>query len=225
MNEVSYLIAFFSGILYFFSPCVLPLIPSFLTYITGISFQDLKAGSRGVWRKTLFSSVIFLSGFTLIFVSLGLGAFSLGSYLIGLKFPIQKIAGSLIILLGFYLLFQNKIKIFLNTKSFVPKLKPLGFLGTFLVGSAFAFSWTPCASPILVAILVSASATTAIKKGFFLLLFFSLGLGIPFLLSALFLSLFLSLAKFIKSYLRFFEIIAGLLLIIFGLYIFSGRPF
>jgi len=223
MNEISYPWAFISGLIYFFTPCVFPLIPSFLSFITGLSFNDLKSGGVGIKKRAIINSIAFLSGFSLIFISLGMGATVLGIYAFKLKLPLQKIGGILIITLGLFLLFQNRLKIFLQTRSYLPKLKPAGVIGSFIVGSAFSFSWIPCATPVLSAVLVSASVSRSLWKGFVILGLFCLGLSVPFILCALFLAMFLKLLSRAGKVLRWIEIFAGIFLVIFGIYIFRGR--
>lgn len=220
MNEVSYLIAFASGFLYFFSPCVLPLVPSFLSFISGLSFKEMKEDPKSARKKVLLSSCIFLIGFSVVFITLGLTASAIGSYVIKFKFPIQKIGGGIIISLGIYLLFQSKFKALSGNISFLSRIKPMGTIGILLVGSAFAFSWTACATPILSAILIYASVEATLRKGFALLCSFSFGLGLPFIISAYSLSIFLTTFERVKRHLRYFEIFVAMLLIIFGLYIF-----
>lgn len=171
----------------------------------------------------MINSIAFLSGFSLVFIILGMGATALGIYAFKLKMPIQRIGGILIIILGLFLIFQNRFKIFLTTRSYVPKLKSAGVIGAFIVGSAFSFSWIPCATPILSAVLVSASVSKGFWKGFVILGLFCMGLAIPFILSALFMTVFLKLLSRAGKFLRAIEILAGLLLIIFGIYIFSGK--
>ncbi len=224
MNKVSYPWAFISGLIYFFTPCVLPLIPSFLSFITGLSFSDLKSGNSKIKRKAVINSISFLLGFSLVFISLGMGATALGIYAFKLRIPIQKIGGLMIVLLGLFLIFQNRLKILLNTKSFLPRFKPAGIIGAFIVGCAFSFSWIPCATPILSAVLVSASVTKSLLKGFIVLMLFSLGLSIPFIFSAIFIAVFLRFVARAGKVLRLIEIFAGILLVGFGIYIFVGRP-
>ncbi|MDP8234614.1 MAG: cytochrome c biogenesis CcdA family protein [Candidatus Saelkia tenebricola] len=219
MNELSLGIAFLSGISYFFSPCILPLVPSFLSFISGVSFQELKTDSQKARKKLIVNALFFMLGFSFLFISLGLGASVIGEYIFRLKLPIQKIGGVIIIGLGSYLLFQNKFRLFLSAKSFMPRIKPAGLLGTFFVGGVFALSFTACATPILVAILTMASVGATAARGGLLLGMFSLGIGVPFMVSAVSLSLFLTLFEKVRKHLRVFEIIAGVILISFGFYL------
>jgi len=223
MNEVSYTWAFISGLIYFFTPCVLPLIPSFLSFITGLSFNDLKSGNTKIKKRAVINSISFLLGFSLVFITLGMGATVLGIYAFKLRVPIQKIGGLVIVILGLFLIFQNHLKIFLNTRSFLPRFTPAGLIGAFIVGCAFSFSWILCATPILSAVLVSAGVTKSLLKGVVILMLFSLGLSVPFIFSAVFMTVFLRFIARMGKFLRAVEIFAGILLIGFGIYIFVGR--
>jgi cytochrome c-type biogenesis protein len=223
MNDISFVMAFLGGIFYFFSPCILPLIPSFLSFISGLSFKDIKESSIYLRKKVFLNTIFFLTGFSLIFISLGLGASLLGGFIFTLKIPLQRIGGVVIILLGLYIIFCVKLK-FLSQFSFFPaKRRPLSIIGIILVGVFFAFSFTACATPYLVAVLTVASIEADLGRGFLLLLSFSLGLSLPFLISALSLSWFLTIFNKVKGYLRILELASGSVLLLFGLYILIVR--
>ncbi|HEO63829.1 MAG TPA: cytochrome c biogenesis protein CcdA [Candidatus Omnitrophica bacterium] len=215
MNDISFLMSFLGGLLYFFSPCILPLVPSFLSFISGISFQDMKNNPALARSRVVLYTAFFLVGFSFIFISLGLGASFLGDAVLSLKFPVQKLGGSIIIILGLYLLLHNKLK-FSHSFSIMPKKKPAGIIGALFIGVVFAFSFTACATPYLAAVLTVAGIKANMLRGLVLLLFFSLGLSVPFLISAVSLSWFLSVFDKIKGKTRLLEITAGLILIFFG---------
>ncbi len=143
----------------------------------------------------------------------------MGEYILRFKPPVQKIGGVIIIFLGIYILFQNKLKFFIAAKNLIPKSRPAGFLGVFFIGSVFAFSFTACATPFLAAILTIAGAKATAVRGAVLLGVFSLGIGIPFIISAFSLSLFLTVFEKVRGKIRIFEIASGLILIFFGSYL------
>ncbi|MCK5681575.1 cytochrome c biogenesis protein CcdA [bacterium] len=217
-SQVSLLIAFMAGILSFISPCVLPLIPSYLTYITGISFDDLVDNrSKSVRRRTLFHSLFFILGFTLVFVALGASATYVGNFFQENQELIRRAGGVIVILLGIHITGVIKLNLLEREKRFEFKNKPLGYLGSVLVGVAFAAGWTPCIGPILASILLYASTSENVGSGIILLVAYSLGLGLPFLVSALAFNSFLTYFSRFNRYLRVVSIVSGIFLIIIGL--------
>ena len=223
-QEVTYAGAFIAGLLSFLSPCVLPLIPSYITYITGLSFADLQAEhpSHIVRQKAILHSIAFILGFTIVFVLLGASATFAGSFLQSNTMLIRRIGGVFIILFGVHVTGLIPMKFLMGEKRISIRHKPAGYAGSFLVGLVFAAGWTPCIGPILAAILTLAAAEENICNGIVLLLLYSLGLGIPFLLSSLAMHQFLSLFNRFKKYIRAFEIITGLFLIVLGVLLFSN---
>lgn len=203
----------------FLSPCVLPLIPSYITYITGLSFSDLQAEhpSHIVRQKSILHSIAFILGFTLVFVLLGASATLMGSFFLSNATLIRKTGGILIILFGIHVTGLIPFKLFMSEKRLTIKHKPAGYFGSFLVGLVFAAGWTPCIGPILAAILTLAATESDVYHGIVLLLFYSLGLGIPFLLSSLAMHQFLLIFNRFKKYIRVFEVITGLFLVIAGI--------
>jgi cytochrome c-type biogenesis protein len=219
--NLSYLIAFGAGMLYFVSPCFLPLVPSYLSYIAGISLNEMKESKANL--KIVFLNVLlFVLGFSSIFIILGISASAIGMAFIQYKSIIEKIGGVIIIFLGIYLLFQTKFSKLLITKNFLPSIKPAGLIGSFIVGAAFSIGFTPCATPVLSTIIIYTSTQATLKKGIVLLFLFSLGLGLPLIISGLSLSFFLNTFQRIKKYLRTIEILTAILLIIFGFLIYLG---
>lgn len=226
MNNVhiSFAGAFIAGLLSFISPCVLPLIPSYITYITGISFADLQAEhpSQPIRLKTIFHSLAFIFGFTVIFVFLGASATFLGSFLSSHAELIRKTGGIMVLLFGLHITGLIPVKFLLGEKRIIIHHKPAGYAGSFLVGIAFAAGWTPCIGPILATILMVAATEEKVYEGMGLLLLYSLGLGLPFLLSAIAMHQFLSAFSRFRKHIRTFEIITGLLLIVVGIFIYSN---
>lgn len=223
-DQVSYAGAFIAGILSFLSPCVLPLIPSYITYITGISFADLKAEhpSHVVRKKTVFHSIAFILGFTVVFVLLGASATFLGTFLHRHAVLIRKAGGVLIMLFGVHVTGLLPIRMLMGEKRVTIRHKPAGYIGSFLVGLVFAAGWTPCIGPILAAILMVAATEEEVYKGILLLLLYSLGLGIPFLLSSMAMHQFLSIFNRFKKSIRIIEIVTGVFLMIVGFLIYSN---
>lgn len=206
------------GLLSFISPCVLPLVPAYLTYISGLTFDELTgADKRGkIIAKTLLNAAVFCLGFTVVFLAMGVTATKLGGFLQSHKTLFNQIAGIIIIIFGFHMVGAFQLKFLLMERRFEGKKGKWGLLGTFIVGLAFAFGWTPCIGPFLAGLLFLASNQHTVWQGFFLLLVYSLGLAIPFLLAAIAVNSFLSAFQKIKKHFRTIEVIGGILLIEFG---------
>lgn len=223
-QEVTYIGAFIAGLLSFLSPCVLPLIPSYITYITGVTFADLQAEhpSHIIRQKTILHSLCFICGFTTVFVLLGASATYIGSFLNDNAFVIRKIGGVLLVILGIHVTGLIPLRFLLGEKRISIKHKPAGYAGSFLVGIAFAAGWTPCIGPILAAILAVAATEERVYQGIMLLMLYSLGLGVPFFLSALAMHRFLSVFNRFKKYIRIFEIITGIFLMVIGVLIYTN---
>src|SRR4030065_1220464 len=186
-QQISGMIAFSAGLLSFASPCGLPLVPSYIAYITGVSFKeltDVEARSKLRWA-TIFHSLLFIMGFSLVFILMGASATYLGQLLAQYQYWIMKGGGVLIILLGIHFTGVINIPFLQMQKRFELRKKPLGHLGSFLVGVIFAAGWTPCIGPILSTILIYASASKSFTTGILLLSIYSMGLGLPFFLSSL----------------------------------------
>jgi cytochrome c-type biogenesis protein len=222
-TDITYWIAFTAGTLSFASPCVLPLIPSYLTYITGLSFSQLdEAHPNAKVRLTVvLHSLCFIFGFSVIFILLGaiagMASSQIEGYLReGLEW-VEKIGGLLIILFGVHLTGLFHFGALLGEKRVQLHKKPGGFIGTFLVGIAFAAGWTPCIGPILASILVVAASSGQVGEGVGLLAVYSLGLGVPFLLSGLLFHQFLTAFKRFRKYIRLLEIATGVMLITVGI--------
>src|ERR1039457_1675777 len=223
-NSITFIGAFIAGVLSFLSPCVLPLIPSYVTYITGLSFADLQNEhpSHKVRMQTISHSLLFIAGFTTVFVLLGASATLVGGFLQENSGILRKIGGVLIVLFGVHVTGFFDIGILLGEKRISIHRKPAGYAGSYLVGVAFAAGWTPCIGPILASILMVAAAEDMLLRGIALLFVYSLGLGLPFFLSSLALHQFLVFFNRFKRYIRIFEIITGIFLIIIGVLLFTN---
>jgi cytochrome c-type biogenesis protein len=218
-QEISGFIAFSAGILSFVSPCVLPLVPSYLTYITGVSFKELtdtetKAKLRWV---TVFHSLLFIVGFSTIFILMGASASYLGQLLARYQYWIMKGGGVLVIILGIHFTGIINLPFLQMERRFELRKKPLGYAGSFFIGIVFAAGWTPCIGPILSTILIYASTSKSFTTGVFLLTIYSIGLGVPFFLSSLAFNSFLSAFEKIKRYMRVITILSGVFLIGIGI--------
>jgi cytochrome c-type biogenesis protein len=217
---VSLSIAFFAGIISFISPCVLPLIPGYVSFICGTTLNDLDLKSKKfILQKSLFFSL----GFSLVFISLGATATFIGSFLLQNSQFLSIVSGIVIIFFGFYLLELIKIN-FLNKNFGNYNIKySNNFFFPFIVGIGFGFGWTPCIGPILGSILAYASMENSIYKGVLLLGVYSLGLAIPFVVSSLIIKKFLIVSKKGKSYLNKIKKFSGIILLITGILIVTGK--
>ncbi len=205
-------LAFSAGLLSFLSPCVLPLIPSYLTFVTGVGFEDLTRARR----SALLHAILFVCGFTIIFIALGASATLLGRVLLHYRVWITRLGGALVLVFGLYLLGVIRVAAFDRERRVHLANKPVGYLGTVLVGFAFGAGWTPCLGPILGAILTYTAATADLSRGLPLLLAYSMGLALPFLLAAVAVERFLETVKRIRPYLARVSQLSGALLIIVG---------
>lgn len=227
--DVSVWIALTAGVLSFFSPCVLPLIPSYLTYITGLSFGQLQEAHPGakVRLAVVAHSLIFILGFSVVFITLGgiVGLASSGfqEHLRAGLVWVERIGGLLIILFGIHLTGLFHFGVLLGEKRVHLHNKPTGYFGTFIVGLAFAAGWTPCIGPILASILMIAATSGQAGRGLWLLTVYSAGLGIPFLISGLLFHHFLSFFQHFRKHIRLTEIVTGVLLVAVGLLLISGK--
>jgi cytochrome c-type biogenesis protein len=210
-------VAFSAGLFSFLSPCVLPLFPSYLSFITGMSVADLSTDlTAAARRRVLVHALTFVLGFSLVFVALGASFSAVGQALFQYRDWIRRLGGALIVLFGLYIAGLLNIGLFARTQQWQIREKPAGFVGSFLVGVTFAIGWTPCVGPILGAILSLAGTADTVQRGVGLLIAYSAGLGVPFLLSAVALGAFL---KFFKRYRPFIPVVergAGVLLVAVG---------
>ncbi len=219
MADFSLLVAFSAGILSFLSPCVLPLVPSYIGFLTGLSLDEMSSRRRVAFTHAL----LFVLGFTLVFLLLGATASALGRTLAFHKVWLQRLGGVLIILFGLVCLGVIKSNVLLQDKRVHLQDKPLGFLGSVLVGMAFAAGWTPCIGPILGGILGLASAADTFGRGMLLLGAYSAGLAVPFLLAAWAVDRFLAWFQKFRPYLPWVMRVSGLLLIVVGVLLITGQ--
>lgn len=217
-DSISYLVAFVAGLLTFLSPCLLPLIPSFIAYITGISFSDLADVEKAseVRRKTVAHALLFILGFSIVFIALGLTATFIGKALFQYQKFIRIAGGILIMIFGLYLTGLLKLDFLVKERRLDIKVKGATYAGSFLIGVTFAAAWTPCAGPILGSILVLAGTKTSVAEGAKLLTVYSMGVAIPFFITALVINSFLSYFNRLKKMIGAINVAAGILLIVVG---------
>ncbi len=217
IENIDILTALIFGLLSFISPCVLPIIPGYISFISGFSLEEMKNENASAKRALLVNSLVFILGFTIVFVLMGAAATSIGKILNENLQLISKIAGAVIIVFGFHMIGIFKIGFLNYEKRFHLQEKKLGVFGSFAVGAAFAFGWTPCIGPVLAGILAIASQQETVYQGILLLFVYSLGLGIPFFLTALSINKFFNLFNRIKKHFHTIEIVGGVMLIAVGL--------
>ena len=219
------LAAFAAGLISFLSPCVLPLVPGYISIISGFTLDQLKDQQKqaSLTRMVLLNSVMFIAGFSLTFMALGASATWLGQVLAARMRLLSQIAGLIIIVFGIHLLGIVKINFLYKDKRFHSIEKPRGVLGALVLGLAFAFGWTPCIGPILAGILTIASTKQTVAQGVFLLAIYSMGLGIPFVLTSLGLNKFLAFYSRFKRHFHAVEMVSGALVIAVGVLILTNN--
>jgi len=225
MLDVSMGGAFLAGLLSFISPCVLPIVPPYLAWLAGVSFDRLKDAKPGAAerRQIIFSAILFVLGFTTVFVGLGATASVVGKTIAQYFDVLSIVAGIIIIVMGLHFLGVFRIALLYREARVQVEQKPAGLAGAYILGLAFAFGWTPCVGPILAAILFIAGSEGSAGQGAILLGAYSLGIGIPFILAAVFASRFLDWAMRFRRHLRKVEVALGLFLVATGLLFITGQ--
>lgn len=215
--------AFFAGLISFLSPCVLPLVPGYVSMISGVGVEELKTQQGHLMRRVMVNSIGFILGFSVVFIALGAAATEIGQILGVYKHTLARVAGVVIILFGLHLTGIFKIKA-LYTDARLHSVKGSSTpLGAFVIGFAFAFGWTPCLGPILSAILTVAGEQDTLAKGILLLAIYSLGLAVPFLLTSVLMERFLKFYSRFRSHMHAIEIASGALMIALGILLVIGR--
>ena len=215
--------AFLAGLASFLSPCVLPLVPGYISLISGASVEELRTGDQKLMKTVMLHSVMFILGFTVVFVTLGAAATGIGQLANTYKKYLTWVGGIIIIIFGIHLTGLLKIKALYADKRLHSIKGGKSPIGAFLVGFAFAFGWTPCIGPILGGILLLAGDTATLPKGILLLWIYSLGLAVPFLLTSLGIDRFLAFYGRFRRHLNTVEILSGVLLIAIGGLILAGH--
>lgn len=221
MSNISYPISLLAGIVSFFSPCVFPLIPSYMSFITGLSFEDLQTCTtdhkRRIRLHTILNSLVFILGFSTVFIAMGASSSYIGSLFIAYQHLIRKAGAVLIIIFGLYIMGILKIGLFNIDKRVHLRGRPAGYIGAFLVGVTFAAGWTPCIGPILGSILLYASTASSAGYGIKLLAVYSLGLAVPFFITSVAFNAMLCAMPKIRRYIRSISIVSGIVMIGFGI--------
>jgi cytochrome c-type biogenesis protein len=222
-DSVGFGAAFFAGVVSFLSPCVLPLVPGYISFMSGLTLDELDKGDKHALKHAGWESVCFVAGFALVFTLLGASATAAGQFLSAHLYWISKIAGAVIVAFGLHLMGVMPIRwLYYQKRADLASFKP-GYIGSFLMGLAFAFGWTPCIGPILGTILAVAAAQDTVGHGMRLLLTYSLGLGLPFIATGFAVGGFMKFFGRYKRHIRTGEIVAGALLVAIGVLIFTGR--
>jgi cytochrome c-type biogenesis protein len=216
---LSFMVAFVAGLLSFLSPCVLPLVPSYVGFITGMTLPEI-SGRR---RAALLHALLFVAGFSLVFVLLGASATALGRALNYYQVWLQRVGGVLIIIFGFLCLGVFKVGVLNQERRVQLDRKPVGYLGSALVGVAFGAGWTPCIGPVLGAILGLAATTSDVTRGMQLLAVYSAGLALPFLIAAVAVESFLDWFQRFRRYLPWVMRLSGVILIVVGVLLVTGE--
>ena len=222
-ESVGVAVALSAGLFSFLSPCVLPLFPSYLSFITGMSVSDLAGDlAPSARRRVLLNSLAFVVGFSIVFVALGASFSAVGQALFDHRDWIRRVGGALIVVFGLYIAGVLKIGLFGRTTQWQVREKPAGYVGSLIVGITFAIGWTPCVGPILGGILSLASTTETVQRGIGLLVAYSAGLGVPFILSALALQSFLRFFKRYRPFIPVVERAAGVIMVVVGVLVITN---
>ncbi len=224
-DNVSIWTSFVAGVASFLSPCVLPLVPGYISYVSGLSLDELSNSQDqgATMRKTLGGAALFVIGFSIVFTALGASASAVGRILLGNLPIINKIAGALIVIFGLHTMGVIRIPFLYYEKRFHTSGQAVRWFSPLVMGFAFAFGWTPCIGPILAGILALAATQETVFQGTLLLFIYSMGLGIPFLLTALGVQYFMRFFAKYKKFIRWGEIFAGILLVFVGVLIFTNK--
>jgi cytochrome c-type biogenesis protein len=229
LPDISIYMAFAAGLISFLSPCVLPLVPGYISFISGVSFSEIRTqGESGALpgkekRRIINNSIFFIVGFSAVFILLGASATWLGNFLASRMSALTRLSGLVIIFFGVYKMGLIRLNLFYKEARFEVKHKKFGYVGAMSIGAAFAFGWTPCIGPILAGILAYAGTLEKVNQGVLLLAVYSLGLGVPFLLTAVGINRFWGFFGRIKKYLRILEVGGGAVMVILGLMIFTNK--
>jgi cytochrome c-type biogenesis protein len=226
MEQVSLLISFSAGILSFLSPCVLPLIPGYISFVTGLSVAEMTAPdavrNKGKRKKIFVQTLLFVGGFSFIFILMGASATFLGGLIATHRHLLQIAGGIVVVLFGLHLMGVFNVRFLQYERRVHPERRPAHFFGPVLVGVAFALGWSPCIGPILGSILTYASTQDTVAQGVLLLTLYSLGMAIPFLASSLAIEAFFRLFSRIRNYFRVISLVSGGILVVVGIVILTG---
>jgi cytochrome c-type biogenesis protein len=216
-ENLTYSAALFAGLLSFFSPCVLPLVPAYFSFMTGLSLDELSENTKETRQKVILSTIFYVAGFSFIFILFGASASFLGGIASRYSWIVRYFGGGMVIVFGLHLLRIINIKGFNFEKKIRVKEKPLHLMGTFVIGMAFGAGWSPCIGPMLGSILIVAGNQDTVLKGVLLLAVYSAGLALPFLVLSFFIQSLLGIMKRATKLIGIINTVSGILLIIIGL--------
>lgn len=217
------LVAFAAGVISFLSPCVLPLVPGYLSLMSGVGTADLAVATKADTRKLLRSTLLFVAGFTLVFVALGAGASAVGQVLLEHQRGLNQIAGAVVVVMGLAMAGVVTPRLFQRERRFDVLPSKLGAYAAPVMGMAFAFGWTPCIGPVLASVLSLAATEATLGSGVALLLAYSLGLGVPFVATGVAFGRLAGALSWVKRHARVINLVSGLLLAAFGVLLFTNR--
>jgi len=220
-ENLSVFIVFLQGMASFFSPCVLPLIPAYLTYLTGQSAEAMLHDAKA-HRKLIWNGLAFVIGFSVVFVLLGATATGIGKFLLKNSTLFRQISGIVVVVFGLFHMGLIPIPFLNYEKRLQITGKAPGLISSFLMGIGFSFGWTPCIGPVLSSVLILASRSSTLWRGIGLLTVYSLGLGIPFMVLAIFLKYLWKYIKGVYKYLKIIKIVSGAVLVVIGILIFTN---
>lgn len=225
ISPVNWLIPFVAGGVSFLSPCVMPLIPGYLSYVSGVSADQLVGGGKGQVTRVLGYSLLFVLGFSLVFVALGASASAIGAVLTQYRFTLNRIAGLFMIFMGLYLM--GFLRVGTLSREYRVQLmeRPQGPFGSIILGAAFAFAWTPCIGPVLASVLIYAASVSTVKTGALMLFAYSLGLGLPFILMGLAFARALHALQWVRRFSRTIELVSGGALATVGILLLANKMF
>ncbi len=224
-QQVSWVVPFLAGAVSFLSPCVIPLIPGYLSYVSGVSTAELEAGASGLSARVLGHSLLFVLGFVLVFVALGASASAIGAALAAYRPVLNKLAGLFIVAMGLSLLGVIRLAALAREYHFRVAESPRGPAGPVLMGAAFAFTWTPCIGPILASVLLYAGAAGTVKTGAALLFIYAVGLGLPFILTGLAFTRGMRALRWLRRFARPIEALSGATLVAVGALLLTNKMF
>jgi cytochrome c-type biogenesis protein len=223
-GQVSLALAFAAGLASFLSPCVLPVVPGYVSFVTGVTLDDFRSEHRAsARRRAALHSALFILGFSALFIALGASATALGTVVRRALPLIQQIGGAVIVLFGLYLLGVIRVPLLLQERRVQLSAKPAGLVGSVVAGVAFGAGWTPCIGPVLASILLYAGVSATVLHGAALLAAYAVGLGVPFFVAAVAFNWFLSRTRWLRRWLLPIERASGVIMVVAGALLFSGR--
>ncbi|MCG8566707.1 MAG: cytochrome c biogenesis protein CcdA [Desulfobacterales bacterium] len=222
-ETVTFPAAFAAGLLSFLSPCVLPLIPAYFSFITGLSLDELTTDKAEIRKKVILATLAYVGGFSFVFILLGASASFLGGLAVQYAHWIRYVGGAIVLVFGLHLLGVLKIKAFQFEKRIHMQKKPIHLFGTFVIGMAFAAGWTPCIGPMLGSILIVAGNQDTVLQGVWLLAIYSAGLAIPFILISIFINSMMAIMARTRKYIGLVHKISGALLVALALLLMSNK--